>query len=63
MELSRGSINSRRLIIALAVLVLGIVILRTAWVCDDAYISFRTVDNFVHGHGPVSYTHLRAHET
>ena len=26
-------------------------LLRTAWVCDDAYISFRTVDNFVHGYG------------
>jgi arabinofuranosyltransferase len=23
----------------------------TAWVCDDAYIVFRTVDNFVNGHG------------
>ncbi|MFC2172666.1 hypothetical protein ACFLU6_08550 [Acidobacteriota bacterium] len=27
------------------------VIIRTAWICDDAYITFRTVDNFVHGHG------------
>jgi arabinofuranosyltransferase len=24
---------------------------RTAWVCDDAYITFRTIDNFVHGFG------------
>jgi len=23
----------------------------TAWVCDDAYISFRTIDNFVNGYG------------
>ena len=23
----------------------------TAWVVDDAYITFRTVDNFVNGHG------------
>lgn len=22
-----------------------------AWLCDDAYITFRTIDNFVHGHG------------
>ncbi len=28
------------------------VLLRTAWLCDDAYITFRTVDNFVHGYGP-----------
>lgn len=27
------------------------VVWRTAWVCDDAYISFRTIDNFVHGLG------------
>jgi arabinofuranosyltransferase len=33
------------LVLALAVLV------RTAWVCDDAYITFRVADNFVHGYG------------
>jgi arabinofuranosyltransferase len=27
------------------------VLIRTAWVCDDAYITFRTVDNFTNGHG------------
>lgn len=32
---------------------LAVVLIRTAWVCDDAYISMRTVDNFVHGHGLV----------
>jgi arabinofuranosyltransferase len=38
---------------------------RTAWVCDDSYITFRTVDNIVNGYGPVwnvservqAYTH------
>jgi arabinofuranosyltransferase len=30
---------------------LFIVLLRTAWMSDDAYITLRTVDNFVHGHG------------
>jgi arabinofuranosyltransferase len=38
---------------------------RTAWVCDDSYITFRTVDNVVNGYGPVwnaservqAYTH------
>ena len=32
-------------------LILGVVVLRNAWVCDDAYISFRVVDNFVNGYG------------
>ena len=27
------------------------VLLRTAWVCDDAFISFRVVENAVAGHG------------
>ena len=34
----------------LALACLG-VILRSAWVCDDAFITLRTVDNFVNGHG------------
>jgi len=29
----------------------GAVVVRTAWLSDDAYITFRTADNFVHGHG------------
>jgi len=36
---------------ALAVAILGVVLLVTAWVCDDAYITFRTLDNAVRGHG------------
>lgn len=35
-------------------LLLGVYVLqvvRFAWLCDDAYITFRTVDNFVGGHG------------
>lgn len=40
-------------------------LLMTAWVCDDAFITFRTVDNVVHGQGAVwnagervqTYTH------
>ena len=26
-------------------------VVASAWVCDDAYITFRTVDNFLHGYG------------
>ena len=29
-----------------------LVVVRTAWMCDDAYITLRTVDNFVSGFGP-----------
>ncbi len=37
------------LLISLVLLV--IVVVRNAWVTDDAYITFRTVDNFVNGYG------------
>lgn len=29
---------------------LGVVVAR-AWACDDAYVTFRVIDNFIHGHG------------
>src|SRR2546425_11534845 len=36
----------------LAVLgVFVLVLIRSAWICDDAYINFRTIDNFLHGYG------------
>ena len=35
----------------LLVALFALVVLRRAWVCDDAYITFRTVDNVVHGYG------------
>jgi arabinofuranosyltransferase len=49
----------------LSLLLFVLVWVRTAWVCDDAYITFRCVDNAVHGHGLVfnvgervqAYTH------
>jgi arabinofuranosyltransferase len=42
-----------------------LIVIRRAWVGDDAYITFRTVDNFIHGYGLVwnvgervqAYTH------
>ena len=34
-----------------AAIVLTTVCLRSAWVCDDAFITMRTVDNLVQGHG------------
>ncbi len=41
----------RYIVIALGTLFFVILFLRTAWLCDDAYISFRTVDNAVNGYG------------
>jgi arabinofuranosyltransferase len=32
-------------------LLLFYVIFTNAWVCDDAYITFRSIDNFIHGYG------------
>ena len=28
-------------------------VIQTAWVSDDAYITFRSIENFIHGYGPV----------
>ena len=45
-------IQKELIIFFIPILVLyGIILLRTAWVCDDAYITLRTVDNFIHGYG------------
>ena len=41
----------KRLALPLVVAVFGAVVLANAWVGEDAYISFRTVDNFVRGYG------------
>ena len=41
----------RRVLIVAILLVLAVVFLRTAWVAEDAYITYRVIDNFVHGHG------------
>jgi arabinofuranosyltransferase len=40
-----------RLLVGAVLLVVAIVLVRTAWMNDDAYITFRTTDNFLHGHG------------
>ena len=39
--------------LGVALLFLIYVVVRNAWVCDDAYITFRTVFNFAEGYGPV----------
>jgi arabinofuranosyltransferase len=44
-------VHARRLVTFAAALVFLVVLVRTAWVNDDAYVSFRTVDNVLHGYG------------
>ena len=39
-----------RLLRLLLIVAFAVVLLRNAWVCDDAYITFRTIDNFLNGH-------------
>jgi arabinofuranosyltransferase len=40
-----------RLLLAALLMAALVVVLRSAWVCDDAYITFRVVRNFWGGHG------------
>lgn len=52
-------------LMALVAALFAVVVFRSAWIHDDAFITFRTVDNFTHGYGlrwnPVervqTYTH------
>lgn len=50
---SATATNHAALIKVILLILLALVILRTAWVSDDAYISFRSVYNIAHGYGPV----------
>jgi arabinofuranosyltransferase len=52
-QVSRPHTPARPLVLLLIVLVslFAFTLVRNAWVCDDAYITFRTVDNFIHGYG------------
>src|SRR3989338_1239111 len=43
--------REENLIKSISVLLLTFVVYRNAWLCDDAYITFRTVYNFVNGYG------------
>jgi arabinofuranosyltransferase len=62
---SRRSNDRATLIVSIGIALLVISLVRTAWLSDDAYITFRTADNIIHGFGPVwnvdervqTYTH------
>lgn len=43
--------RTRYMVLAVGALALLVVLVRNAWVTDDAFITFRTLDNFVHGRG------------
>ncbi len=46
-----GSVKQEKIPLIVIVVLFFIVLIRNAWVCDDAYITYRTVDNFVGGFG------------
>ncbi len=49
--IQRSLAISRALLILATLAAFAAVIVRNAWLSDDAYITFRTVDNFVNGYG------------
>jgi len=51
MEIPR--LTDRVLLISLLLLttIFSLLLFRTGWLCDDAYITFRTIDNFMKGYG------------
>lgn len=46
-----GQKRLARAALVAALALLAVVLVRTAWLCDDAYITFRTVENWADGHG------------
>jgi arabinofuranosyltransferase len=40
-----------RYLLIFCLLLFVVIVLRTAWMCDDSFITLRTVDNVVHGYG------------
>jgi len=50
-EARAGFWSAPSILLVVALLFFLVVIVRTAWVCDDAYITFRTARNFINGHG------------
>lgn len=43
--------SERKALLALFFLIFAVILLRTAWLGDDAYITMRSVDNWVNGYG------------
>ena len=45
------SSTRRYILVSFGLSLFAVVVVQNAWVSDDAYITFRTVDNFLHGYG------------
>lgn len=41
----------RKLLLVFSLLLVLVILIKSAWMSDDAYITLRSVDNFVHGYG------------
>jgi arabinofuranosyltransferase len=51
MEIPRQTIKIPLFFITLLITLYGMLLFRTGWLCDDAYITYRTIDNFINGYG------------
>lgn len=49
---NRPAAQRRTLALVAALAVFTVILIRTAWMSDDAYITLRSVDNLVRGYGP-----------
>jgi arabinofuranosyltransferase len=50
--MSSMHVDTGRIVAVCLVAIFSVELIRTAWLCDDAYITLRTVDNVVSGYGP-----------
>ena len=49
--MSKVLFSRSNIVVVSAVFIFILVVVRTAWISDDAYITFRTIDNWVTGYG------------
>ncbi len=59
MKIGRVSLQTEQTILTGLIVFFGVILLRSTWLCDDAYITYRTVDNLAEGFGPVWNTDER----
>ena len=41
----------RKILLIVSIILFAYIFIVNAWICDDAYITFRVADNFIHGYG------------
>lgn len=49
--MSFSQLRSREVAVGVTTLLFGLAVVNRAWICDDAFITFRTLDNFLNGYG------------